>query len=169
MKKLAFVLSIILICSLSNTGFAIQSASSMVPGPIQALDSLSNQVKGVHSSVFKDPKSSDTQKQALLKQITDTYSLVRKDNFQSAVNKLNTDIKKKIKTWIVASKQSKLIESINTGVVSVENASKTTITTEYGKIAGVDAGFDSWKWAGIPFAKPPVGELRWKAPVNPEA
>lgn len=169
MKKLAYVLSIILICSLSNTGFAIQSASSMVPGPIQALDSLSNQVKGLHSSVFKDPKSSDTQKQALLKQITNTYSLVRKDNFQSAVNKLNTDIKKKIKTWIVASKQPKLIECINTGVVSIENASKTTITTEYGKIAGVDAGFDSWKWAGIPFAKPPVGELRWKAPVNPEA
>lgn len=169
LKKLVFAISVFLICAVSSTCFAIQSSSSVAPEPIQALDSLSNQIETLPSSAFKNPKTSDTQKQALLKQIKDTYSLVQKANFKSAVNKLNKDIKKKITVLIVPSKQPKLIEGMNTCVVSIKNASKTIITTEYGKIAGVDAGFGSWKWTGIPYAKPPVGELRWKAPVNPEA
>ncbi len=173
MKKLVFALSIILICSVLNTGLntgiAAQTSSSITPGPIQALDYLSNQVDVLPSSAFKNPKTSATQKQALLKQIKATYGLIKNANFKSAVNKLNKDIKTKIEMWLVPSKQTKLIEGINTGVASIENASKTTITTEYGIVAGVDAGFDSWKWTGIPYAKPPVGELRWKAPVNPES
>ncbi len=40
--------------------------------------------------------------------------------------------------------------------------------TVYGRVEGIkDAGIYSWK--GIPFAKPPVGPLRWKAPVEPDA
>ena len=37
------------------------------------------------------------------------------------------------------------------------------VTTKNGKIEGVEAeGYTIFK--GIPYAKPPVGELRWKAP-----
>ncbi|HEY1720621.1 MAG TPA: carboxylesterase family protein [Magnetospirillaceae bacterium] len=40
--------------------------------------------------------------------------------------------------------------------------------TVYGLVEGSEtAGTYSWK--GIPFAKPPVGPLRWKAPVEPDA
>lgn len=43
-----------------------------------------------------------------------------------------------------------------------------TRDTAHGAIEGVEeAGVYSWK--GIPFAKPPVGELRWRAPVEPDA
>jgi para-nitrobenzyl esterase len=42
--------------------------------------------------------------------------------------------------------------------------------TEYGAVVGVNdqhrSGTLSWK--GIPFAKPPVGELRWRSPVDPD-
>lgn len=40
-----------------------------------------------------------------------------------------------------------------------------------GKIEGVDdsAGSGTYYWKGIPFAQPPVGALRWRAPVAPEA
>ena len=42
--------------------------------------------------------------------------------------------------------------------------------TVYGKVAGKDdsAANGTYSWKGVPFAKPPVGALRWKAPVDPE-
>ena len=43
-------------------------------------------------------------------------------------------------------------------------------TTEFGKVAGMYGNYShSLVWAGIPYAAPPVGSLRWKAPVNPAA
>jgi len=40
--------------------------------------------------------------------------------------------------------------------------------TPYGRIEGVDDGSGTWSWKGIPFARPPVGALRWRAPLEPE-
>lgn len=41
------------------------------------------------------------------------------------------------------------------------------VSTLYGKLAGIEkTGYTVFK--GIPYAKPPVGELRWKAPRKPE-
>ena len=43
--------------------------------------------------------------------------------------------------------------------------------TAAGKIEGVDdsAKSGTWFWKGVPFAQPPVGALRWRAPVEPAA
>lgn len=43
--------------------------------------------------------------------------------------------------------------------------------TRYGLVRGVDdsAASGTYAWKGIPFARPPVGELRWQPPVEPEA
>lgn len=38
-----------------------------------------------------------------------------------------------------------------------------TIKTKYGELAGVDCG-DYVVYKSVPYAKPPVGELRWRAP-----
>jgi para-nitrobenzyl esterase len=42
--------------------------------------------------------------------------------------------------------------------------------TEFGPIEGVDDSGRSgtYAWLGVPFARPPVGALRWKAPVDPD-
>jgi para-nitrobenzyl esterase len=42
--------------------------------------------------------------------------------------------------------------------------------TRFGKVVGVDDSDNSgtYAWKGIPFAKAPVGALRWKAPVDPD-
>ena len=44
-------------------------------------------------------------------------------------------------------------------------------TTRFGPVVGVDdsAASGTHAWKGVPFAKAPVGELRWKAPVDPDA
>lgn len=43
--------------------------------------------------------------------------------------------------------------------------------TAQGKVDGVDdsARSGTWWWKGLPFAQPPVGTLRWRAPAEPEA
>jgi para-nitrobenzyl esterase len=42
--------------------------------------------------------------------------------------------------------------------------------TRYGVVSGIDCTDTSGTlaWLGIPYAKPPVGELRWKAPQEPD-
>jgi para-nitrobenzyl esterase len=45
---------------------------------------------------------------------------------------------------------------------------KSLVQTQYGKVGGTEAEGNTWVWKGIPYAQPPVDELRWKAPQDPE-
>ena len=42
------------------------------------------------------------------------------------------------------------------------------VPTLYGAVRGFEDEADTWVWKAIPYAKPPVGELRWKAPKDPD-
>jgi|GEM_PF-473180 len=42
------------------------------------------------------------------------------------------------------------------------------VHTQSGAVKGFEDESDTWVWKAMPFAKPPVGELRWKAPRDPE-
>lgn len=46
--------------------------------------------------------------------------------------------------------------------------SSTTVQTKYGLLQGVQADENVIVFKGIPYAKPPVGVLRWKRPVKPD-
>jgi len=45
---------------------------------------------------------------------------------------------------------------------------KPLVTTQCGKVRGGEAEGNTFVWKGIPYAQPPVDELRWKAPQDPE-
>ncbi len=45
---------------------------------------------------------------------------------------------------------------------------RPTVTTRHGQILGLTDKHTTWSWKGIPYAAPPEGPLRWKAPVEPE-
>jgi len=48
------------------------------------------------------------------------------------------------------------------------NRHNTIVTTKYGRLMGILDENDTWAWKGVPYAKPPVGDLRWKAPLEPD-
>jgi para-nitrobenzyl esterase len=56
-------------------------------------------------------------------------------------------------------------ESGDKGVADTESIR----TTVYGKVIGFKGLYDSHAWLGIPFAKPPVGDLRWRSPQKPDS
>lgn len=45
---------------------------------------------------------------------------------------------------------------------------KPLVQTKYGLIKGGEGEENTWVWKGIPYASPPMGELRWKAPRPPK-
>jgi para-nitrobenzyl esterase len=54
------------------------------------------------------------------------------------------------------------------GLVTVGAAQAATVATAQGRLTGISSG-NSDAWLGVPFAAPPVGDLRWRAPQKPAA
>ncbi|GGE57694.1 hypothetical protein GCM10007421_35430 [Halopseudomonas oceani] len=46
---------------------------------------------------------------------------------------------------------------------------RRVVNTQSGEVAGFSADDEAWAWYGIPYAKPPIGDLRWKPPVKPDS
>jgi len=42
------------------------------------------------------------------------------------------------------------------------------VTTRFGLLQGYADSDETWSWKGVPYARPPVGRFRWRAPVDPE-
>lgn len=56
----------------------------------------------------------------------------------------------------------------DTSIELIPWSGSSVVETKYGAVEGFEDASATWHWKAIPFAKPPVGELRWKAPLDPE-
>jgi para-nitrobenzyl esterase len=77
----------------------------------------------------------------------------------------------KLKLSVILSLTAFLFVTVgfNTDLVSAgQKLFPTTVETKYGKVEGFYNTEDTVAWKSVPFAKPPVGDLRWKAPQDPE-
>ncbi|KNY29212.1 carboxylesterase/lipase family protein [Pseudobacteroides cellulosolvens] len=179
MRKVLLVL-LVIICFTANANltFAADSTADKVPdnllepivktpGPIESLKSLINQLENLSDSEFISKHGANHRK-ILLKEIGQIIKESENGNYLSAINKLKYNIIKKVNSCIYKTHKLPILQSIDNAISSLKNASKTTVRTTFGKVAGVEAVNNSWVWMGIPYAKPPVGELRWKAPQDPE-
>lgn len=147
-----------------NTAEAGTAVTAIGIGATDALSDLKNLVSGLPTSAFNNPNN----RNALLNKIEAIFSQLENGAYQGAANKVKNDIQGKIMNWIVPSQRQALFDSSNIVLAALTNASQTTLNTLYGQVAGADAGNGSWVWKGLPYAKPPVGALRWKAPQDPE-
>lgn len=141
-----------------------QAATAINIGPSDALAKLEKLVTELPDSSFKNRNSRNT----LLNKIDAVFDQIADGEYRGAVNKIDNDIKIHIVKWVVLGNQPALLDSADVAIAAIRNASETSVITPYGILVGADAGNDSWVWKGIPYAKPPVDALRWKAPEDPE-
>ena len=48
--------------------------------------------------------------------------------------------------------------------LSADWSNSAEVKAPAGAMLGAQDEYETWSWRGVPFAQPPVGPLRWKAP-----
>lgn len=82
-------------------------------------------------------------------------------------NLLKTTVKGSVWHWKGWKKRHKQRVDVDLRVFYVK-ARGLTRETLYGSVRGLETEADVWAWFGLPYAKPPVGNLRWRAPQDVE-
>jgi para-nitrobenzyl esterase len=134
-----------------------------ITSPIDALTKLYNDVAALPTSAFVKSNYQKT----VLNMINATIKQTESGEYYQASLKLY-NFWDNMDTWINPADQATLIQDVQVAITAIFDANETTVYTLYGQVAGADAGNDSWVWAGVPYAQPPVGALRWKAPQDPK-
>lgn len=47
-------------------------------------------------------------------------------------------------------------------------SNRDLVQTRFGLVRGAKDKEETWVWKGVPYARPPVGDLRWRAPRDPD-
>jgi para-nitrobenzyl esterase len=138
--------------------------SSVFTSPIDALNAASSYVQPLPPTDFVKKGSQKT----ILNTIKAAIKLTTKGDYYLAFLKLY-NLEANIDTLMnTGSDQDTTLNYIDAASNALLDAEETITPTLYGLVSGVDTGYGSWLWAGVPYAKPPVGKLRWMAPQDPK-
>ena len=69
--------------------------------------------------------------------------------------------------YVQLNKSPQLFEKSVAGIYHTQARSidlESTVETQQGKVVGFADNYDTHAWLGIPYASPPIGSLRWRAP-----
>lgn len=135
--------------------------------PVESTENLKKEISNLELTSFKNQEKSNLQKFFLLAKADMINMSLKKANY-SAASVIIKNFEKYSSKWINKNSVQNITKTLNLLKIAIKDACKTTVSTSYGQVSGVDGGNGSWLWAGIPYAKPPLGELRWKAPQDPE-
>lgn len=127
------------------------------------LNQLETDISGLPSTAFSNEKASAGQLKALLNKVDAVLDQVQAGAKEGAVNKLLNDIQDKIEKWIVESYQSELIGKVSRIAVLLIDPVRMDTGLVSGLVLG-ELGNEVRVYKGIPYAAPPVGDLRWKPP-----
>jgi len=135
-----------------------------ITGPIDALNTLYTYVHSLSTSAFVKPQYQKT----VLNMINSAIKQTQSGAYYQASLKIIT-LWNNVDTWIKAGDSDQtLMGDIDAAFIAILDTEQTTVGTLYGQVSAADAGNDCWVWAGVPYAQPPVGALRWKAPRDPK-
>lgn len=133
-----------------------------------ALTMLVAEVNKLGRTSFVTPSAYKDQMKAILSGIQDVTDQADKGDYASASSILESKVSMEIEKSVAGNDLDKLKQILLVVNDAITNASKTTLDIKTGKVAGAAGHEGSWVWKGIPYAKPPVGDLRWRAPADPE-
>jgi para-nitrobenzyl esterase len=137
-------------------------------GAGDALAILRDHAASLGSGSFLDTTTWKAQRDALVSASDEAIRDVNTGEYIAAADILKNRFKDAGDKQILSQDQRKLSQLTDVALDCIANAAKTTVDTKYGEVAGAVGLVESWTWKGLPYAKPPVGELRWRAPQAPD-
>ena len=149
------------------TGTTVPTSANNL-GAGDALIILSDQASSLSSGSFSDASTWNAQRDALVDAVDEAIGDVGGGVYIDAADALRNRFQAVVDKQVVSQDQLKLTQMTGVALDCIENASRTTVQTKYGRVAGAAGLVGSWIWKGLPYAKPPVGELRWRSPQDLE-
>lgn len=186
MKKVlaCFMILVLMLTVNAGTIFAAESVKSNVSSensdpyspealnvyasPIEAVEKLYGKINQLPDTAFKRDKKVEGIKKSFKESCDCLIKLLESGRFDQAKRYVNKELKDDIEKWILQKEREALQLDIDYVLGFIRDSSEVVVKTTSGTVAGLYLEPPCWAWTGIPYAKPPVGKLRWKAPQDPE-
>jgi len=144
-------------------------ALNVLANPIDAVKKLNDRIDQLPDNAFKPSKKVKSIKKSFETSCEQLIKELERGSFVQAKKYVDGCLIKDIQKWIVPKERKTLQKYIDYVLGFIRDSSEVVIKTTSGTVAGLYLEPPCWAWTGIPYAKSPVGELRWKAPQDPES